>query len=124
MKTYLPFLQRVVDMIDLQNMCSGSSLWDLAVITTEAVYFYDDKESMTSGSCKSVPYSTMFSGFADLPDITHWKVVLVVSKTYVDVYTGISNLSYKNLYVVNIVMFYIFKFSIRGKMPLDDYSLS
>lgn len=118
MKTYLPFLQRVVDMIDLQNMCSESSLWDLAVITTEAVYFYDDKESMTSGSCKSVPYSTMFSGFNDLPDITHWKVVLVVSETYVDVYTG------KNLYVVNIVMFYIFKFSIRGKMPLDDYSLS
>lgn len=91
-ENHLPFLQRVVDMIDLQNMCSGSSLWDLAVITTEAIYFYDDKESMTSGSCKSVPYSTMFSGFADLPDITHWKVVLVVSETYVDVYTGISKL--------------------------------
>lgn len=87
-----PFLQRVVDMIDLQNMCSGSSLWDLAVITTETVYFYEDKESMTSGSCKSVPYSTMFSGFGDLPDIAHWKAVLVVSDTYVDVYTGISKL--------------------------------
>uniref|UniRef100_K1S462 Uncharacterized protein n=1 Tax=Magallana gigas TaxID=29159 RepID=K1S462_MAGGI len=43
---------RVVDMIDrLQNMCSTTSQSDFAVITTEIIYFYDDKASLTSGSC-------------------------------------------------------------------------
>ncbi|XP_052700658.1 uncharacterized protein LOC128177796 [Crassostrea angulata] len=79
---------RVVDMIDrLQNMCSASSQSDFAVITTEIIYFYDDKASLTSGSCKSVHYSTLFSGYSDLPDITHWKAVLTMSQSYVDVYT-------------------------------------
>lgn len=85
------FLQRVVDMIDrLQNMCSANSQSDFAVITTEIIYFYDDKASLTSGSCKSVHYSTLFSGYSDLPGITHWKAVLTVSQSYVDVYTGIT----------------------------------
>lgn len=78
-------------MIDrLQNMCSTTSQSDFAVITTEIIYFYDDKASLTSGSCKSVHYSTLFSGYSDLPGITHWKAVLTVSQSYVDVYTGIT----------------------------------
>lgn len=78
-------------MIDrLQNMCSASSQSDFAVITTDIIYFYDDKASLTSGSCKSVHYSTLFSGYSDLPDITHWKAVLTMSQSYVDVYTGIT----------------------------------
>lgn len=89
-------------MIDrLQNMCSASSQSDFAVITTEIIYFYDDKASLTSGSCKSVHYSTLFSGYSDLPDITHWKAVLTMAQSYVDVYTGITKKQVQQRYRYN-----------------------
>ncbi|XP_061190322.1 uncharacterized protein LOC133198181 [Saccostrea echinata] len=79
----------IIDMVDnVQNMCTQSSQRDLAVITTEAVYIYDNKESLKSGACKSVSITSMFKGFADLPDVTQWDAVLTVQKSYIDVIAG------------------------------------
>ncbi|XP_062587538.1 uncharacterized protein LOC134249179 [Saccostrea cucullata] len=77
----------IIDMVDnVQNMCTTTSQRDLAVITTEAVYIYDNKDFLKIGSCKSVSIASMFKGFGDLPDVSQWSAVLTVQKSYIDVY--------------------------------------
>lgn len=78
-------------MIDrLQNMCTATTQSDIAVITgSGTIYIYDDYNSLTTGSCKSVDVTSLFDGYSDLPHVSQWKAVYTVQKSYVDVYTGI-----------------------------------
>ncbi|XP_055997918.1 uncharacterized protein LOC125647283 [Ostrea edulis] len=82
--------QAIIDMVDrLQNMCTATTQSDIAVITgSGTIYIYDDYNSLTTGSCKSVDVTSLFDGYSDLPHVSQWKAVYTVQKSYVDVYTG------------------------------------
>ena len=77
-------------MIDnVLNMCTSTSQADIAVVTMDAVFFYDDYSALYSGSCRTMSLGDFFSGFAGLPDVSRWDAIFTVSNSYIDLLTGI-----------------------------------
>ncbi|XP_065926613.1 uncharacterized protein [Magallana gigas] len=68
-------------------MCDMNSQHNIAIVTTNGVYLYDDAASLTTGACRNMTNAELFQGFASLPDMSTWKALLTYTNTYIDLFT-------------------------------------
>ncbi|XP_060074284.1 uncharacterized protein LOC132554007 [Ylistrum balloti] len=75
---------------NLNNMCSGSSSVDIALITDDGVYLYDDMGSLTTGACSGPQaITTIFSGYSGgkaLPSVSDIICLMVHQNNDIDMF--------------------------------------
>lgn len=89
--------------IDISNNfiehCGPLSAYDIGIITTDKIYFYDNQTSLSSPPCDEQDVTSYFSGFTDLPDPQKWESVMTVQRSYIDVYSS--------MYILQDSLFFI-----------------
>uniref|UniRef100_K1QLN1 Uncharacterized protein n=1 Tax=Magallana gigas TaxID=29159 RepID=K1QLN1_MAGGI len=92
----------IIDIINnLYDMCDMNSQHNIAIVTTNGVYIYDDAASLTTGACRNMTNAELFQGFTSLPDKITWKALLTYTNTYIDLFTGYPNT--KQAYIADAV---------------------
>ncbi|XP_069107997.1 uncharacterized protein [Argopecten irradians] len=77
---------------NLLNMCSSSSSTDIAIITDDGVYIYDNKDALLTGACLGpLTLTSIFNGYSGsgaLPSISDIIGLMVYQNNDIDMYNN------------------------------------